>query len=54
MTVNNEKKQKPAGRDYQSGVTEGNLPGYREEQSNKKDTLKSEEIRYKNADKIYE
>ncbi|WP_313428685.1 hypothetical protein [Siminovitchia terrae] len=53
MTVNDKKKQKTVFRDNQDIVPEGNLPGNREDRSDKMGTLNSEEIRFENADDIY-
>lgn len=54
MTVNDKKKQKTVFRDNQDIVPEGNLPGNREDRSDKMGTLNSEEIRFENADDIYD
>lgn len=54
MTDNNKKKQKSVFRDNQKFVPEGTPPGDREDRSDKMGTLNSEEIRFKNADDIYE
>lgn len=48
------KKQKTVFRDNQDLVPEGSLPGGREDRSDKMGTLNSEEIRFPNADKIYD
>ncbi|RBP86059.1 hypothetical protein DFO70_1347 [Cytobacillus firmus] len=59
MTVNDKKKQKTVFRDNQDlepegNLPDGNLPGNREDQSDKMGTLNSEEIRFDNADAIYD
>ncbi len=54
MTVNDKKKQKTVFRDNQELVPEDNLPGNREDRSDKMGTLNSEEIRFENADDIYD
>jgi hypothetical protein len=41
-------------RDNQDLVPEGNLPGNRGDRSDKMGTLNSEEIRFENADNIYD
>jgi hypothetical protein len=42
MTVNDKKKQKTVFRDNQDFVKEGNVPGNREDRSDKMGTLNSE------------
>ncbi len=54
MTVNDTKKQKTVFRDNQDLAPEGILPGNREDRSDKMGTLNSEEIRFENADDIYD
>lgn len=54
VTINDKKKQKTVFRDNQDLVPEGNLPGDREDRSDKMGTLNSEEIRFENADDIYD
>ncbi len=54
MTSNDKKRQKTVFRDNQDLVPEGNLPGNREDRSDKMGTLNSEEIRFENADDIYD
>lgn len=54
MANNDKKRQKTVFRDNQDLVPEGTLPGGREDRSDKMGTLNSEEIRFKNADDIYE
>ncbi|GIN21616.1 hypothetical protein [Siminovitchia fordii] len=54
MTVNDTKKQKTVFRDNQDIAPEGILPGNREDRSDKMGTLNSEEIRFENADDIYD
>lgn len=53
MPQNEKKRQKTVFKDNQDLVPEGSLPGDREDRSDKFGTLNSEEIRFKNADDIY-
>ncbi|BAB04017.1 hypothetical protein P4637_11825 [Halalkalibacterium halodurans] len=48
------KRQKTVFRDNQEVVPEGSLPGDREDRSDKMGRSNSEELRYKNADHIYD
>lgn len=48
------KKQKTVFKDNQDLVPEGNLPGNREDRSDKMGSTNSEEIRFENADDIYD
>jgi hypothetical protein len=54
MTANDKKKQKTVFKDNQDIVPEASLPGNREDRSDKMGALNSEEIRYENADDIYD
>ncbi|MFA9556774.1 hypothetical protein ACERII_05690 [Evansella sp. AB-rgal1] len=54
MTENEKKRQKTVFKDNQELVPEGSLPGGREDRSDKMGSVNSEEIRFKNADDIYD
>ncbi|WP_212567921.1 hypothetical protein [Bacillus alkalicellulosilyticus] len=53
MEDNEKKRQKTVFKDNQDLVPEGTLPLGREDRSDKMGSLNSEEIRFKNADDIY-
>ncbi|WP_280771747.1 hypothetical protein [Salipaludibacillus daqingensis] len=54
MNNNDKKQQKTVFKDNQEMVPEGRLPGNREDRSDKLAKANSEDIRFKNADDIYE
>ncbi|MBU8907654.1 hypothetical protein [Desertibacillus haloalkaliphilus] len=54
MSSSNKKQQKAVFRDNQDVMPDGPPPAGREDRSDKMGTLNSEEIRFKNADHIYD